>query len=205
MKPYKGITMFNANGWKIHSFILVTYIAHFQDTTTQRRSEEKRRGSCCSLPMDQRCALHDNIKKVCEECKLPLLWPDWNVISANVLIHFVNSFHVPTVLVNREGLFDVHRLLVSPWPSLRHPQRFNAITVRCHRDHTVVIPSRDHDFSCQILPVAICSASSSFPPTSQDILSVRWNRTLPVTWRSILHIYEADSLIYEADSCPQRG
>jgi len=83
--------------------------------------------------------------------------------------------HVPTVLVNHEVLCDVNRLLVSPWPSLRHPQWFNAMTVRYHCDHTVVIPSRDHDFSCQILPLAMCSASSSsFPPTSPDIYPFGW-------------------------------
>jgi len=127
--------------------------------------------------MDQPCALHGIIKKVCEECKLTLLWPDWNVICANVLIHSINSSHVPTVLVNHEGLCDVNRLLVSQWPSLCHPQWFNAMTIRYHRDHTdtVVIPSRDHDFSCQILPVAIWSASSSsFTPTSPDIYPFGW-------------------------------
>ena len=131
---------------------------------------EKWKGSWCSLPIDQPCALHGNIKKLCEECSPPLMWPDWNAIGANVLIHSVNSSHVSNVLVNHEGLCDVNRLLVSPWPSLRHPKWFNAImAVRYHRNHIVVIPSRDHDFSYQILQVAICSASSSFPLTSPGI------------------------------------
>src|SRR6218665_3321053 len=87
------------------------------------------------------------------------------------MIHSVNSSHVPTVLVNHEGLCGANRLLVSPWPSLRHPQRLNAMTVRYRHDHTVVILSRDHDFSCKILPVAICStSSSSFPLTSPDVI-----------------------------------
>src|SRR6218665_3399625 len=91
-------------------------------------------------------------------------------VCANVLIHSVNSSHVPTVLVNHEGLCDVNRLLVSPWPSLCHLQRLNAMTVRYHHDHTCH-SLRDHDFSCQILPVAICSASSSsFPLTSPDVI-----------------------------------
>ena len=118
---------------------------------------EKWRGSCCSLPIDQPCALHGNIKKACEECPTPLPWPDWNVICANALIYYVNSSHVPIVLANHEGLCDVNGLFVSPWPSLRHPQWFNAMPVRYHHDHTVVIQSRNHDFSCQILPIVICS------------------------------------------------
>ena len=78
--------------------------------------------------------------------------------------------HVPTLLVNHQGMCDINRLLVCLWPYLRHPQWFNAMTVRYHCDHTVVIPSREHDFSCHILPLAMCSAfSSSFPPTSPDI------------------------------------
>jgi len=149
---------------------------------------EKWKGSCCSLPMDQPCALHGNIKKVCKECKLPLLWPDWNVIHvcANVLIHSVNSSHVPTVLVNHEGLCDVNRLLVSPWPSLRHLQRLNAMTVRYHHDHTVVI-------HCVIMISVVKSCRLPYAPHLLHLfhwrhrtLSIRLTRTVPVTWRSFL-------------------
>ena len=37
---------------------------------------EKRKGSCCSLPIDQPCAFHGNIKQVCKECPTPLPRPD---------------------------------------------------------------------------------------------------------------------------------
>ena len=152
---------------------------------------EKWKGSCCSLPIDQPCALHGNIKKVCKEYKLPLLWPDWNVICANVLIHSVNSSHVPTVLVNREGLCDVNSLLRDHLLAI--PQWFNAMTVRYHHDHAVIIPSRDQDFSCQILSVAICStSSSSFPPTSLDIYPFGWLAPFQFTEGPFCPICEAD-------------
>jgi len=89
------------------------------------------------------------------------------------------------LLVNYELLCDVNRLHVSLWPSLRHPKWFNVMTVRYHRDHTVIL-SRDHDFSCQILPVVIIMLRIFFI-FSTDVtghLSVRLTRTVPVTWRS---------------------
>jgi len=147
---------------------------------------EEWNGSVCSLSIDQPCALYGNIEKVCEERPTPLPWPDWNVICANVLIHSVNSSHVPIVLVNHEGCVMSMDFFQPVTISSSSPM------VQCHVSSIPSWPHCCHSIAWswfQLSNPADCHMLHILFIFSTDVtghLSVWLTRTVPVDWRSFL-------------------
>ena len=156
---------------------------------------EKWKGSCCSLPMDQPCALHGNIKKVgYVKRPIPLPWPDWKVICANVLIHSVNSSHVPIVQVNHDRVMSMDFLSardhIFAIPNGSMPWWFNAIVTTLLSFHRVIMIS------------VLKSCLFSYAPHLNLRLFHRRHWTF--CWLAPFQSTEGSFRpIYEADSCPK--